>query len=327
VTPAPEAYATLRAWGTNLVAFTGLVLIASGLAALVLASTVVFFPYDFQFLGMSAGDLCRQNACRIVHFMQHDRVSFGGSIVSIGIVYVWLARVPLRRGEPWAFWTLLVSGLVGFASFLLYLGYGYLDVWHGLATLALLPFFLGGLVLSFAGLSRPRGPRELFRQGAPAYLWSPAGIGRACLSFAATGMIVGGILIMIVGITRVFVPTDLAYIGVTRAELDAISPRLVPLVAHDRSGFGGGLFSGGFAIFATVWGGARPGERGLWWALLAAGVIGFGCAIGVHPIVGYTSFEHLLPAYLGALAFAIGMAHLHAPMCRARPANRFPDVG
>jgi hypothetical protein len=276
---------------------------------------------------MTAEDLCRQNACRIVHFMQHDRVSFGGSIVSIGIVYVWLARVPLRRGEPWAFWTLLLSGLFGFASFLLYLGYGYLDVWHGRATVALIPFFLGGLVLSFSGLSRPRGIRELFRQGASAYLFSPAGMGRACLTFAAGGMILGGLLIMFVGITRVFVPTDLAYIGITRAELDAISPRLIPLVAHDRSGFGGGLFSGGIGILASVWCGARPGERGLYWSLFAAGLVGFGCAIFVHPIVGYTSFEHLLPAYLGALAFALGMVWLFAPMCRAAPGPRFPDVG
>jgi hypothetical protein len=187
--------------------------------------------------------------------------------------------------------------------------------------------FIGGMVLSFAGLSRPRGIRGLFRVGAPGYVFGPAGMGRACLTFAAVGMILGGLAIMIVGITKVFVPTDLAYIGATRGELEAISPRLVPLVAHDRAGFGGGLFSGGIAILAAVWCGARPGERGLWWALFSAGVVGFGCAIGVHPIVGYTSFEHLLPAYLGALAFATGMALLFSPMCRAKSSDRFPDVG
>src|SRR5262249_55028031 len=119
----------------------------------------------------------------------------------------------------------------------------------------------------------------------------------------------------------------LAYMGVTVDELSAISPKLVPLIAHDRSGFGGGLFSGGLIILASIWCGTRPGAADLWWTLLAAGAVGFGCAIGVHPVIGYTSFVHLLPAYMGALAFVIGMALLHRPMCRAAPAFRFPDLG
>jgi hypothetical protein len=34
---------------------------------------------------------------------------------------------------------------LGFASFLAYRSFGYLDVWHGVATLALLPTFVVGL--------------------------------------------------------------------------------------------------------------------------------------------------------------------------------------
>jgi dihydroorotate dehydrogenase len=324
--PPPEL-AGVHRWGCRLAAFTGAVLAASGIGALLLASTITFFPYDFAFLGMTADDLCRRNACKIVHFMQHDRVSFGGAILSIGIIYMWLARGPLRRGEPWAFWVLLASGLSGFGSFLLYLGYGYLDVWHGWATLALLPFYLVSLTLCYAGMHKPRGPRELFRQGATAYLWSPAGMGRAAISLAAGGMIMGGLLIMFVGVTQVFVKTDLEYMQITTAELNAISPKLVPLIAHDRSGFGGGLFSGGLVILASIWCGIRPGDRGLWWALLLAGLVGFGCAIGVHPIVGYTSFLHLFPAYVGAIAFLTGVALLYRPMCVAPPGRHFSDIG
>lgn len=325
--PAPLELRAYHAWGCRLVAFTGLVLVASGIAALVLASTTTFFPYDYQYLGMTAEDLCRRNACKIVHFMKHDRVSFGGAILAIGIVYVWLAQKPLRRGEPWAFWSLLASGLAGFGSFLLYRGYGYLDIWHGWATLALLPFYLAGMTLAFAGLTRPRSLRQMFRVAAPAYAWSPAGMGRTCLTFAAAGMILGGLLIMFVGVTGVFVATDLAFMGVTVDELEAISTKLVPLIAHDRSGFGGGLFSGGLVILASIWCGVRPGAADLWWTLFSAGAVGFGCAIGVHPIVGYTSFVHLLPAYLGALAFLTGMALLHRPMCRVPPGDRFPEIG
>ena len=44
----------------------------------------VVIPHDVQYLGMTAQDLCRLNQCRIVHFMFHDRVSFGGSLIAVG---------------------------------------------------------------------------------------------------------------------------------------------------------------------------------------------------------------------------------------------------
>jgi hypothetical protein len=315
----------LKRLGPQLIAFSGWVLIGSGLLALGLATTVKLLPYDVHYLGLTVAELCARNACRIVHFMAHDRVSFGGAILSIGVLYVWLAT-EIRAGRAWAWWTVLLSGVVGFASFLTYLGFGYLDVWHGRATLALLPCFLAGLVLSHAGLLGPRGPGTLFRPTARAWRWSPAGQGRLCLTFSALGMILGGLVIMGVGMTRVFVPQDLAYMGLTIADLNAVSPRLVPLIAHDRAGFGGGLFSGGLTVMFTVWCGTRPGARGLWWALLISGLVGFGCAIGVHPVVGYTSFVHLAPAYAGALSFLVGIALLYSPMCEAEEGEAFPDL-
>lgn len=317
--------ADVKGWW--LLAFTGLVLIGAGLGALAIAATVKMLPYDVKFLGMTAAALCERNACRIVHFMAHDRVSFGGSIISIGFLYVWLAAVPLRAGRAWAWWTLALSGVVGFASFLTYLGYGYLDAWHGVATLLLLPFYIVGIVWTRRSLRGPRGLGALLRPGAPAWLWSPAGMGRAGVTFAALGMVLGGLTIMSVGVSSVFVPQDLEYMQISVSELQAINPRLVPLIAHDRAGFGGGLFSGGITVFFSLWCGARPGARSLWVALFCAGAVGFACAIGVHPIVGYTSFVHLAPAFAGALAFLVGIALLYRPMWRGDPEEeRFSDL-
>jgi hypothetical protein len=59
---------------------------------------------------MTPQDLCAINECRIVHFMIHDRVSFGGSLVAIGTLYLWLATFPLRYGESWAWWVFALSG-------------------------------------------------------------------------------------------------------------------------------------------------------------------------------------------------------------------------
>lgn len=123
-------------------------LLFAGGFALFLAAPGELLPHDVRYLGMSADDLCEVASCRIVDFMVHDRAAFGGTLVGIGILYVWLTIFPLAAGEQWAWWVWLVSGSVGFLSFLSYLSYGYLDTWHGLATLALLPPYVAGMARS-----------------------------------------------------------------------------------------------------------------------------------------------------------------------------------
>ena len=95
-------FETLVGDGRPPLAFTGLALVLSGAFALFLSVTGHFLPHDEQFLGMTAKDLCSLNGCRIVHFMYHDRASFGGSLVAIGTLYLWLTLFPLAAGEPWA---------------------------------------------------------------------------------------------------------------------------------------------------------------------------------------------------------------------------------
>ena len=119
------------------------------------------------------------------------------------------------------------------------------------------------------------------------------------------GIAGAGSVIMLVGMTVVFVPEDLVYLGLRAAQLEAINPRLLPLIAHDRAGFGGGLVSCGLTVFLIVWKARLTPD--LWQALLFAGVVGFGCAIGVHYPIGYLTASHLAPAWLGAAVYATGM--------------------
>jgi hypothetical protein len=100
--------------GRPLLALVALGLILSGLFAIFLTITGAFLPHDVAFLGMQPSELCRLHDCRIVHFIFHDRTSFGGTLIAIGTLYLWLLEFPLRRGEEWAWWTLLLSGLIGF---------------------------------------------------------------------------------------------------------------------------------------------------------------------------------------------------------------------
>ena len=44
---------------------------------------------------MAPATLCGLNECRIVHFMIHDRASFGAVLISLATLYTWLALFPL----------------------------------------------------------------------------------------------------------------------------------------------------------------------------------------------------------------------------------------
>ncbi|MEP6921958.1 MAG: hypothetical protein ABI967_12600 [bacterium] len=298
--------------GRPFLTFIGLGLILSGGFALFLSANHHFLPHDVQFLGMTAEQLCGINSCRVVYFMFHDRVAFGGALIALGAIYMWLAEFPLRQGDAWAWWVFTISGLAGFGSFLAYLGYGYLDTWHGVGTLLLLPFFLIGLWRSYGSLRQPRAFRSLLRPPVKVLWVSSYGLGRALLLATAAGMIAGGLTVMTVGMTWVFVPQDLEFMGLQPAQLQSISSRLVPLIAHDRAGFGGAICTTGITVFFCVWC-ARP-SKSLWQILCFSGLVGFAAAIGVHPIVGYTNLFHLAPAIIGAFIFVVGLALTYKPM-------------
>lgn len=298
--------------GRPLLLLSGLSLVLAGGFALFLSANKHFLPHDVDYLGMTAEQLCGVNNCRVVYFMFHDRVAFGGALIAIGALYMWLAEFPLRQRQAWAWWAFIVSGIFGFGSFLAYLGYGYLDTWHGVATLLILPCSVIGLVKSRSFLQTPRGISSLFRPGATVSWLSPFGVGRALLLAVAGGMIAGGLTVMTFGMTRVFVPQDLTFMGLARADLQAISSRLIPLIAHDRAGFGGAICTTGVTVLLCVW--CATPSKSLWQILCLSGVVGFAAAIGVHAIVGYNDLFHLAPAILGAIMFIVGLILSWKPM-------------
>ncbi len=289
--------------GRPALALSAVALLLSGAFAIFLSLRREFLPHDIAFLGMDAGQLCAIADCRIVRFMFHDRVAFGGTLIAVALLYLWLAAFPLRAGERWAWWTFVASGLLGFGSFLLYLGYGYLDSWHGAATAALLPVYVTGLVAS----------RSLARRTVPPWFRGPAWraaspttrAGRWGLLATGAGLTLAGSVIMFLGATEVFVVEDLGFMGLTRETIHAINPRLIPLIAHDRAGFGGGLTTVGLLLLLCGWH-AAP-SRAFHQAVLLAGSAGFGCALGAHFVEGYLNLVHLAPAFAGAALFAVSI--------------------
>lgn len=314
---APDNRSLLQALlgdGRFLISLTGMALLASGIFAIAQSFSGQLLPHDVHALGMDAATLAQRANRRVLLFMFHDRVAFGGTLVAIGMAYWWLAEFPLRQGAAWAWYALALSGSCGFLSFLSYLGYGYLDTWHGVATLLLLPVYLAGMWRA----------RVLVRGSSAVSIWKArrapeqpaAAVGRSMLLFIGVGLIAAGSTILVVGMTSVFVPQDLVFMGMKRETLRALSPVLVPLIAHDRAGFGGGLLS--FGVVLTMMMRHASMSRSLVELVVLMGMCGFGAALGVHFAIGYTDFVHLLPAYGGLLVFLAGAALLASGVKSAR---------
>lgn len=300
--------------------FTGLILILSGLFVISQSALGYFLPHDVSFIGLTADELSAFQGGRITLFMFHDRVAFGGSIMAVGMLYLWLVEFPLKNGQGWSWWVLALSGFVGFGSFLTYLGYGYLDTWHGVGTLLLIPIFSLGLIISYRRLSADQRPISVLKSGRNLpNLTTRAGLGTGLLLFIALGLLAGGMTIMLIGMTVVFVPQDLAYMQVPMcASLDEINPRLVPLIAHDRACFGGGLATIGLIMGFSVY--HTNARRSLWETLAIALTVGFASAITVHFLIGYTDLLHLAPAYAGVIVYTIGLIWTYQSWCKGNNA-------
>jgi hypothetical protein len=295
----PSLIATALGDGRSLIALTGIALALSGGFAILQSVSGQLLPQDSHAIGMDSTALMHAGNSRLVGFMFHDRVAYGGTLLAIGLGYLWLALFPMQARAAWAWWALVFSGGVGFLAFLTYLGQGYLDSWHGVATLFLLPVFLLGL---WRGRPKILSLRSAWRKSAQGDS-GLASWGRLLLGICGLGIILAGATIAIFGMTRVFVPSDLQFIGLDVSFLHHISPSLIPVISHDRSGFGGGLCSIGCLLIFMA--GCAELNRSFVEIVGLMGCAGFGGAIGVHFVVGYVDFLHLLPAFIGFFLFAV----------------------
>jgi len=276
-------------------------MLIGGLLALAIAATKVVLPYDEAYLGISATQLTAINS-RLLAFMAHDRVTLAGSMVAIGLLYVVLSMFGIRRGLHWARQAVLVSAFTGFASFFLFLGFGYLDTFHAFVTAALLQLMLLG-VHARLGIYTPATRPDLRGDRA----WRLSLWGQLLLVFHGFALLAAGVVISLIGVTQVFVHEDLMFMQTTAATLAASNSRLIPLVAHDRATLGGMLLASGWVFLLPALWGYRRGSSWLWWALLIAGSIAYAAGIVVHYAVGYLSFKHLLPAFGGYGLLLVGL--------------------
>jgi hypothetical protein len=280
------------------------------LLALVIAATRIVLPYDEAFVGTTRAGLSALNP-RLLAFMAHDRVTLAGTMVAIGVMYVGLSVFGIRRGLHWARQAVFISAFTGFASFFLFLGFGYLDTFHAFVTGALLQLLLLGV---HARLARYTPAARPDLRGDWAWQWSLWG--QLLLVIHGFALLGAGAVISVVGTTQVFVHEDLEFMKTTAEALASANPRLVPLIAHDRATFGGMLLASGWAFLLPALWGYRRGSAWLWWTFVIAGLAAYAAAISVHFSVGYMSLKHLLPAFGGLGLFLLGLILSYPFLCR-----------
>jgi dihydroorotate dehydrogenase len=287
----------------------GLSLFIGGIMAMTIAATRVVLPYDEFFVGMTRAEFIAVSP-RLLPFLTHDRFTLAGTMLALGWLYIGLSTHAVRRGRHWAQVAMQMSAFAGFFSFFLFLGFGYFDPFHAFVTVVLLQFLLLSMVTRLG--SPYRSPTlDLFEDTA----WRRTQWGQLLYVIHGAVLIVAGCVISSIGATTVFVQEDLEFMALCAADLDAANPRLIPLIAHDRATFGGMLIATGVCVeLFSLWG-FRRGEAWQWWYLTIAGGVGYTAAIGIHLVVGYTSFVHLAPAIAGGAFVTLGSSLLYPYLC------------
>lgn len=299
-------------------ALLGAGMLFGSILALAIALTRVVLPYDEAFVGLYAHELHAVNP-RLLDFMAHDRVSLAGTMIAIGAMYLSLSLCGIRRGLHWAQQSVFISAVTGFASFFLFLGLGYLDMFHAFVTAVLFQL----LLLAMHSRLGPHLP-DVAPRLREDWDWRRANWGQLLLVLHGFGLLGAGLTISVIGVTEVFVPQDLEFMRTTAEELSGAHARLVPLVAHDRATLGGMLLASGWLFLLPVLWGFRNGSAWLWWSLLVAGCSAYAAALGVHFGVGYLSLVHLLPVFGGLGLLLLGLGLSRSYLC-GRPVQAEPQ--
>ena len=297
------------AWFWGILVGVGMIIAGFGAAAITLGPVLLW--YDRDFLGASVADLHVINH-HLVGFLQHDRLTMAGNMIGIGTLFIGVSWGGIRQGHVWARNALLISGLITFLTLFYFLVTGFLEPLHTLVVIVLFPMFV------FAVWHEPATPRWPTPQQGPEPERRRALWGQLLMIGIGGGLFAAGLIISIVGLTSVFVPTDLGFLGTDSHTLRSADSGLLPFIAHDRAGFGGALMGGGLLVLLISLWGWRRGERWVWWSLLIGCAAGTAPAVAIHFAIGYTTFEHLLPVYVviftTALALTLSKSYLTAQL-------------
>lgn len=131
-------------------------------------------------------------------------------------------------------------------------------------------------------------------------------------------MLVGGVMALVIALTRVVMPYDEQFVGMTRGQLAQVNDNLLPFMTHDRVTLAGTMLAVGVLYTALSWCGIR---RGWHWAHVAVITSAFS---GFFTFFGFLGFGYFDPlhAFVTVVLFQFLLLGVHSD--RSRPA--YDDV-
>jgi dihydroorotate dehydrogenase len=152
------------------------------------------------------------------------------------------------------------------------------------ATLLLLS---SGYITSGPGLPKRINELVYFRKTDVKQSFSPGWIWYWLFGFS---IFIGGIVALLFSMTRVILPYDEAFLGITRAELLNFNENVLYFMAHDRTTLSGTMISGGILYMQLAKHGIKSGVYWCRKAVNIAGILGF---LGILLFIGYGYFDWL----------------------------------
>lgn len=138
-------------------------------------------------------------------------------------------------------------------------------------------------------------------------------------------MFIGGLMALAIACTRVIMPYDEAMSGLTRAAIGAVSPRLLPFMAHDRVSLAGAMLGVGILFTGLAWFAVRRGQHWAEQAIIVPALVGF---FSFFSFLGFGYFDPL-HAFVTAILFQFMLLAIVGRPSRLRPcaaADRVNDA-
>ena len=161
-----------------------------------------------------------------------------------------------------------------------------------------------GLVFRGPGLVKRCNEALLARRSAALPVSAPENLfRRASLWAGALGVALaaGGLLTLLLAWTRVLLPYDEHYLGLSSRELQRNSPQLFAFMAHDRGTLAGTMMGLGWFYGVLAWQGIRRGVHGAKTAVSASALAGF---LSFFAFFGFGYFD-TLHAFVAAMLFQV----------------------
>jgi hypothetical protein len=145
----------LSLWGQLILIGHAVAVITAGLVIAGFGVTRVFVPEDLEFMQTTA-EVIRSANPRLLPMIAHDRATFGGMLVSTGLVLLLPALWGFRPCSAWLWWTQLAAVIPAYtAAIAVHWAVGYTDLFHLTPAYGGLLSFLLGMALSYPFLCQP----------------------------------------------------------------------------------------------------------------------------------------------------------------------------